>query len=128
MIFGNLIQHQNILKTINVIWNASFPVILYLLSFSASGQSVILEISQNIPEQVMEWNLYDYYDHQILAGTEFAADHKVCLPLENNKKYRFQVILSDADINDSLILTLSLNDQLTPKFQPVILQCHDLML
>ena len=100
----------NTKKKINGRW---ISLVWLVCHFSLSGmaQSTNLEIRKLTDKDFLEWNLYDSFDHLILAGAELAVEEMIFLPLESNKRYIFEVIISDTAPQDSVLLTLSLNGQ-----------------
>ena len=113
-ILGLLIHMWNMLKKINRRW-LFFVWFLCSLSFSAAAQTTNIEIRQLAGQDFLVWNLYDSFGHMILGGADLAGEEVISLPLESNKKYVFEIIVSDSPPRDTILLTLAVNGQ------PVIL-------
>ncbi|MCK4747490.1 MAG: hypothetical protein KAT15_10655, partial [Bacteroidales bacterium] len=69
-------------------------LLICCLEFPVHGQPAILEIRQSYLEDFVEWNIYDSFDHLILAGSAFSPDELISLLLESNKRYVLEVIAS----------------------------------
>lgn len=85
------------------------------LSYYSMAQYTSLEIRQSTGLDFMVWNLYDSFNHLILSGDGLADEEVITLPVESEKRYVFEIIISETSPTDNILLTLSLNRQ------PVIL-------
>jgi hypothetical protein len=102
---------QNMKKTIRDRWT-SLALLVFCFSLSGSAQSANLEIRKLGDKDFLEWNLYDSFDHLLLAGSALLSDELISLSLESNKRYVFEAIISESAPQDSILLILSLNGQL----------------
>jgi len=88
-----------------------FFVLINIIPSAVFSQKVDIRIFHNRGANVSEWQIMDDRYLPVLTGNEYPGGDTACFSLEANKRYFLGISLSEINIEDTFLLSLSINDE-----------------
>jgi secreted trypsin-like serine protease len=85
--------------------------VLFLLSFSAFAQKVKVQLFKVDKAARTEWKVLDEQNMIVASGKDYVYDDSLIFSLDANKRYVMQISVSEIFIPDTIIYSLSINNE-----------------
>jgi secreted trypsin-like serine protease len=85
--------------------------LISIIPLAALSQKVTVQVTRTTDASASAWQILDDKFMQVLTGNEYPADDTISFSLEANKRYFFQISVSEINYPDTCLYSLWLNNE-----------------